>query len=216
MSSLLAGGGMFRHPEIVAPLLETLRPEIRGSLSVKTRIGFDDPRQIFELLPAFEAAQVDFLVIHPRTVQQKYSGEADHEITREVVETTTLPVIANGDIRDEARAAWVLEHTGAAGLMLGRGAINDPLLFERIRGRAPTRPTGAARKIEVVAHLETLMARYVELFSGDIQVVSKLKEALNLIDDPELARWIGKLRRTRSIAAFSALLRTPSEAPRER
>lgn len=206
MASHLSGGGMFRQPETVAPMLKELRAVVRGSLSVKTRTGFDDPRQILTLVPAFEAAQIDFLVIHPRTVVQKYLGAADHEITKELVAATSMPVIANGDLRDEDTARRVLDQTGAAGLMLGRGAINDPLLFERIRGNAPCRPSGKARQRELAAHLEPLLQAYAAMFCGDAQILAKLKETVRHIHDPDIERWLKQLRRAKRVAAFSALL----------
>jgi len=206
MTSVLAGGGMFRSPETVEPMLTELRKLVPGSLSVKTRTGIDDERQIFKVLAAFENAGIDFLAVHPRTVAQKYRGDANHDLTREIVAHTSLTVIANGDIRDEVDAARVLEHTGASGLMLGRGAISDPKLFERIRGHAPPRPSGEERKRELAEHLELLLSAYVDLFHGDAQIISKFRENLAHVDDPDLARWIKKLKKRRQVAGVRELL----------
>lgn len=206
MASHLAGGGMFRSPETVQPLLEEMRALVPGSLSVKTRTGYDDPRQLFGLLPAFEAAGLDFLIVHPRTVVQKYKGAAEHEVTRALVESTSVPVIANGDVRSRARAEEVMAFTKAAGLMLGRGAISDPLLFERIRGRAPASPSDDVRQREVAAHLLRLLEVYQPMFAGDAQVLAKIRETLHHIDDPPLARWVKKLKKSKRADAFRALL----------
>lgn len=206
MTSVLAGGGMFRAPETVAPMLEELRAIVPGSLSVKTRAGIDDERQIFEVLPAFEASGVDFLIVHPRTVQQKYKGQANHALTREIVARSSLCVIANGDVEDEAQAARVLEETGAAGLMLGRGAVSDPHLFQRVRGQAPPRPEGTPRRRELANYLAQLLEGYRELFCGDAQVLAKLKEVLAHVKDPDLARWVKKLKKTRRVADLAQTL----------
>ncbi len=206
MTSVLAGGGMFRSPETVEPLLTELRRLVPGSLSVKTRTGIDDERQIFKVLSAFENAGIDFLVVHPRTVEQKYRGAANHDLTREIVATTSLTVIASGDVLDEADAARVLEQSGARGLMLGRGAIADPKLFERIRGHAPPRPSGMERKRELAQHLELLLEAYADIFHGDAQILSKFKENLAHVADPELARWIKQLKKRKSVAALAMLL----------
>ena len=211
MTSVLAGGGMFRSPETVEPLLAELRRLVPGSLSVKTRTGIDDERKIFQVLSAFENAGIDFLAVHPRTVAQKYKGAANHDLTREIIEHTSLPVIANGDIRDEIAAARVLEQTGARGLMLGRGAIADPKLFERIRGHAPPRPSGNERMRELALHLERLLRAYGDVFHGDAQVISKLKETLAHIEDPELARWIKGMKKQKQVAALLQLLADAQE-----
>lgn len=206
MTSELAGGGMFKDPASVEPMLSALREIVPGSLSVKTRLGIDDDRGLLQILPSFEASGVDFVVVHARTVAQKYRGDANHERTAEVVQATSLPVVANGDVRDEARAAEVLEETGACGLMLGRGALADPLLFERIRGQAPARPSGDARKRELAIHFALLLAAYREVFHGDVQIISKLKETLAHVHDPDLARWIKALKKQKKVAALEELL----------
>jgi tRNA-dihydrouridine synthase B len=206
MTSVLAGGGMFRAPETVAPMLRELRALVPGSLSVKTRAGIDDERQIFDVLPAFEEAGIDFLVVHPRTVEQKYRGAANHALTREIVKATSLTVIANGDVCDEVEAAHVLEQTGAAGLMFGRGAVSDPKLFARVRGGAPRRPSGEERKRELAAYLSLLLEGYRGIFHGDAQILAKLREVLAHIKDPDLGRWVKTLRKQRRTSELAALL----------
>ncbi len=188
MTSILAGGGMFRSPQTVEPMLRELRSIVPGSLSVKTRLGLDDERQLFSILPAFEDAGIDFLVVHSRTVKQKYKGEANHSISQELVARTSLPLIANGDIRTASQASSVLKQTGASGLMLGRGAIADPWLFERIRGNVEDFPSVAVRKRELASHLSLLLEGYSEIFCGEAQIMSKLRETFAHFKEPELRR----------------------------
>jgi tRNA-dihydrouridine synthase len=207
MTSGLTGGGMLKRPADIAEIIKSLRDAVRGSFSVKIRGGYDDPEQIFSLLPLFEAAGVDFIVLHPRTVVQEYSGSADHTITKRVVQSTRLPVIANGDIRNAAEGAKVLQHTGAAGLMLGRGAIADPLLFARLRGTADADPLVAQRKQELASYLQAMLLRYREIFCGDMQVLGKLKAIVSQMDDQELEKTIKELKKSRSLQTFKAALR---------
>jgi tRNA-dihydrouridine synthase len=206
MTSVLAGGGMFRSPHTVEPMLKELRAIVPGSLSVKTRTGLDDERQLFDVLPAFENAGVDFLVIHTRTVAQKYRGAANHELSRELVERSSLPVIANGDIRSADKAHHVLEQTGAAGLMLGRGAIADPMLFERIRGRSNASPSPAQRQRELAEHLTRVLRAYAELFCGEAQTLAKFRETLAHFQHIELRRWARKLGKRKRISELFELL----------
>jgi tRNA-dihydrouridine synthase len=206
MTSVLAGGGMFRAPETVEPMLRELRALVPGSLSVKTRTGIDDERQIFDVLPAFEAAGIDFLVVHARTVKQKYKGAANHDLTREIVDRSSLPVIANGDVATPQDAARVLQHTSAHGLMLGRGAAADPLLFDRIRGREPARPSGAERTQQLARYFSQLLAAYEQIFQGDTQILVKLKSVLVHVDEADQAKWIKGLRKQKKVADVRALL----------
>lgn len=206
MTSGLTGGGMLKRPAEIAEIIRPLRDAVSGSFSVKIRAGYDNPEQIFSLLPLFEAAGVDFLVLHPRTVVQEYSGAADHGITKRVVGDTCLPVIANGDIRSTADGARVLQSTGASGLMLGRGAIADPFLFERLRGKADTVPSLEKRRKELADYLLEMIIRYSGLFCGDMQVLGKLKAIVSQMDDPGLAKTIKDLKKAKTLQTFAAQL----------
>jgi tRNA-dihydrouridine synthase len=200
------GGGMLRYPDDLAEVIPALREAIGGSFSVKIRTGYDDPDQILSLLPLFESSGVDFLVLHPRTVVQKYDGAADHGVTARVMRETRLPVIANGDIRSAAEGGRVLDKTGAAGLMLGRGAIADPWLFLRLRGRANPEPGREERKVELGRYLREILIRYGRLFCGDTQVLNKVKEIIAYLDEPKLAKPLKELRRAKTVWAFEAAL----------
>jgi tRNA-dihydrouridine synthase B len=206
MTSVLAGGGMFRAPETVAPMLHALRELVPGSLSVKTRTGIDDERQIFDVLPAFADAGIDFLAVHSRTVAQKYKGRANHALTAEIVRSINVPVIANGDVCTVADAREVLAHTGAAGLMLGRGALADPHLFRRIRGTAPAEPTSEQRQAELAALWHALLDDYVELFAGDAQVLAKFSSLTRHVNDPSLKRWLKGLKKAKTVAQLRSAL----------
>ncbi len=207
MSSGLTGGGMLQRPVDLTEIIPALRDAVSGSFSVKLRSGYDDSDQILSLLPLFESSGVDFLVLHPRTVIQRYTGIADHVVTARVVRETGLPVIANGDIWNEADGRRVLRGTGASGLMLGRGAITDPLLFQRLRGRSNPEPGSDERRTELVCYLREMLNRYNELFCGDLQVLSKLKSIICHSDErPELVKTIKNLRRAKTLRAFQAAL----------
>jgi tRNA-dihydrouridine synthase len=196
------GGGMLERPEALPSILRALRDAIPGTFSIKVRAGYSDPEQIFSLLPVFEDAGVDFLVLHARTVVQRYEGEADHRVTARVVRQTRLPVIANGDIRTAAGGRRVHEETGSAGLMLGRGALKDPLLFERLRGRAPEAPSEDELRVAHQRFLRELARRYGTLFCGDAQVLAKLKSSLAVMEVPEDSRPYRALRKAKSTEAF--------------
>jgi tRNA-dihydrouridine synthase B len=72
------------------------------------------------------------LTLHPRSARQMYTGEADHSLTAELVELVDVPVIASGDVTSRARAQSVLATTGAAAVMVGRGAQGNPWALREI------------------------------------------------------------------------------------
>jgi len=206
MTTGLTGGGILQQPELLQELIPALRDVIHGSFSIKLRAGYNDPQQIFSLLPLFETAGVDFLVLHPRTVVQEYEGLADHSITTRVVQETGLPVIANGDVRTVEGGLRVLEQTKAAGLMLGRGAIADPLLFQRIRTETVSQPDRRERATMLRHYLIGLLERYQGIFCGEQQILGKVKTVFATMDDPDFAKQIKGLKKARTIQQFSSLV----------
>lgn len=206
MTSNSAGGALLKAPVDLPQMLRALRKVFYGSFSVKVRSGFDDPSQIFSLLPVFEDCGIDYLIVHPRTVAQKFTGLADHNVTAEVVAKTWLPVIANGDIRTAADGERVLSQTRAAGLMLGRGAIADPLLFERLRGKYPAQSTPEQRAEELRTYLSDLIILYKVLFKGDRQVTNKMKAVVCQMSDPSFADQLKLMRKAKGIMGFTELI----------
>ena len=208
MTTGATGGAMLQHPALLAEVIPALRQAISGTFSIKLRAGYDDPEQIFSLLPLFAKTEVDFLVLHPRTVVQRYAGSADHSITGRVVRKTSVPVIANGDIRTATAGLRILEETGAAGLMLGRGAIADPLLFERLRNRDTKEPTEIETADMLRRYLNELLARYSKLFCGERQILDKTKNVIAFIDNQNFEKQISKMKRAKSIVALMTLIET--------
>lgn len=201
-----SGGAMLQYPELLAEMLPALRQAISGTFSIKLRAGFKDPEEIFALLPMIAEADVDFLIIHPRTVKQRYAGTADHEITGRVVSEMPIPVIANGDIRTADQGLRILEETGAAGLMLGRGAIADPLLFERLRDQNTKEPTEAETALMLHRYLSELLSLYSELFCGERQILDKVKNVLSFIDTPTFSKRITKMKRVNNLNDLTSLI----------
>ena len=208
MTTGATGGELLREPVKLAGLLKALRKVIRGSFSVKCRSGYAQESELFDLLPVYTDSGLDYLILHPRTVLQKYGGRANHALTAEAADRLNLPVIANGDIAGAGEARRILSDSRVAGLMLGRGALADPWLFERIRGRRPADIAEAERWSELHDFIMQLLPRYLEKFCGERQALMKLKDLLNFIPDENLQRDLGKLKRATSVVRFEGLLKT--------
>jgi len=209
MTSNSAGGVLLKDPEKLAVILTTLRQCVRGTFSVKARAGFERPDEILSLLDMFaeSATNIDFLILHPRTVRQRYDGSADHRITAEAVKRSKVPVIANGDVFTAADSKAVLEQTDAAGLMLGRGAIADPLLFQRIRGTHQATSSPAELLTEMQQYLFRILGPYEELFCGDHQVLRKMKEVASQVRSPVLHAPVRRLQKSKTLADFGCILK---------
>lgn len=127
-----AGGGLLRSPETVNRLIGTLREAIPGRFTVKTRVGYTTADEFPELLEIFRSHAIDGLTIHGRTVVERYQTPVHPERVRTAVEIMHCPVIANGNVVDAETGLSYLSKTGAAGLMVGRGAIRNPWIFSQL------------------------------------------------------------------------------------
>jgi nifR3 family TIM-barrel protein len=148
--------------EILTAAVEAAEP-YDVPVTMKTRKGIDDDHLTF--LDAGRIAQetgVAAIALHGRTVSQAYSGVADWDAIGELVEHVDIPVLGNGDIWEARDAIRMVEQTGAAGVVVGRGCLGRPWLF---------RDLAAAFAGEEVATLPTLgevgqmMRRHAELLA---------------------------------------------------
>jgi len=141
-----AGGGLLREPRQVDAILGALREAIAIPFTVKTRLGFRDFSNYEELLGIFARHSLDLLTVHGRTVAEMYRSAVHYDSIARAVAAVPCPVLANGNIFSPAKAGRVLRETGARGLMLGRGAVRNPWLFDQIRrhlaGQPYALPTG--------------------------------------------------------------------------
>jgi tRNA-dihydrouridine synthase B len=146
-----AGAHLMEDHELACRVVEAVAGAVDVPVTVKMRRGVvNGSRACLELGPRLVAAGAAALTLHPRSAQQMYTGEADHAVTAELVELVSVPVIASGDVTSRGRALAVLEQTGAAAVMVARGAQGNPwALREMIEGDSfrPTREEVAAELV---------------------------------------------------------------------
>lgn len=128
-----AGGGLLRNPETVNELLGRLREAIPGRFTVKTRVGYTTAEEFPRLLEIFRSHAIDGLSIHGRTVLERYQTPVHPDRVRQAVGEMPCPVIANGNVVDVESGLSYLRQSGAAGLMVGRGAIRNPWIFAQFK-----------------------------------------------------------------------------------
>ncbi|WP_413700128.1 tRNA dihydrouridine synthase DusB [Psychromonas sp. KJ10-10] len=128
-----AGSALLPHPELVKAILESVVDAVDIPVTLKIRTGWDpENRNGLEIAQIAENAGIQALAVHGRTRQCLYKGEAEYDTIKIIKENVTIPVIANGDITSVEKAKYVLEHTGADAIMIGRGAQGAPWIFNEI------------------------------------------------------------------------------------
>ncbi len=178
-----AGGALLREPEKVRSIVEALRKVVEGKLTLKTRVGFESESEFDSLLELFSTLAIDGLTIHGRTVREKYRTPIHPECIQRAVESLPYPVTANGNIVSVAAAHALHQQTGASGLMIGRGGIRNPWLFQQIRESFNGTPCFVPTLTDLRYYIGELVdeIRSEGDFESDSQLVHRMKKFTNYI-----------------------------------
>jgi tRNA-dihydrouridine synthase B len=154
-----AGATLLDDPDRACRIVEAVAEAVDAPVSVKMRRGLENgSRAALHIGPKLVESGAASLTLHPRSARQMYTGTADHELTAELVDLVSVPVVASGDVDSRTRAEEILETTGCAAVMVGRAAQGNPWALGEIAGRVDGHPT----KDEVVAELLLFMRDTVE------------------------------------------------------
>ena len=126
-----AGSNLLKTPDRVRKIVEAVVNAVSIPVTVKIRIGWDDDHiNATEIAKICEEAGASAIFVHGRTRSQGYTGFANWSVIKDVVESVSIPVIGNGDIKSCFDAKKMLDETGCAAIMIGRGALGNPWLIK--------------------------------------------------------------------------------------
>jgi nifR3 family TIM-barrel protein len=171
-----SGCALMREPGLARRLIAGTVAGTRRPVTVKMRLGWDDAcLNAPEIARIAEGEGAQMVTVHGRTRQQFYEGRANWARIAAVVESIRLPVIANGDIVDARSGAEALKQSGAAGVMIGRGATGRPWRLAEIShalfGTPYVAPTPEQKLASMQSQIEASVALYGERLG--IRVVRK-------------------------------------------
>jgi nifR3 family TIM-barrel protein len=173
-----AGSALLRDLPRAASIVRAIRRSFGGTVSVKMRSGWDHDSIVapeFARIAVAEGAEL--LSVHGRTRAQQYGGRADRDLIRQVVEAVPgTPVLANGDVTSAGDVFDMLEATGAAGVMIGRGAMGNPWIFEQTLALARGAPVQAPTPRQRLATIERHVSLMEGLFDDRTLFASNLKK----------------------------------------
>jgi tRNA-dihydrouridine synthase B len=201
-----AGSALLRDEALVGRILDAVVAAVDVPVTLKFRTGWNEAhRNGVAIAKIAESAGVAALAVHGRTREQRFTGEAEYETIASIKSHVSIPVIANGDIASAEKARFVLEKTGADGLMIGRAAQGRPWIFRQISGAGDAEPDIIELGRIVHEHLTGIhelygslhgvrvarkhIGRYLEHFPGWVQ----FRQGVNRIEsaDEQLAAVAG-------------------------
>ena len=128
-----AGSSLLKNPQRVYEITKAVVEATHLPVTVKIRIGWDENNiNAVKNAKMIERAGASAIAVHGRTRAQMYSGKANLDVIKEVVESVNIPVIGNGDVVDGPTALHMLEYTGCKAVMVGRGCLGNPWVFKEI------------------------------------------------------------------------------------
>ena len=188
-----SGSSLLKDLPKMGRIIETIKTTSnKPLLSVKVRIGFEEKRPV-DIARVVEESGADFIAVHGRTRAGKFKAPVDYDAIAEIKQAVSIPVIANGDIDSYEKARQVLEHTGADGVMIGRGAVGKPWIFHQLKtGSAVVAPE--IRHAVILEHFDRMVEFYgprgvpmfrkhVHTYSKGYEGASALRNDVNRIED---------------------------------
>jgi tRNA-dihydrouridine synthase B len=130
----MAGGALLQEVNLTQQIFSTLVNAVKKPVTLKIRSGVTDASKFLfrEIAEIAEDEGIQMITLHPRTVSQGYSGHADWNLIKELKEISSIPIVGNGDINTPEDAKDMIDETGCDYVMIGRGAMGNPFLFEQI------------------------------------------------------------------------------------
>lgn len=157
------GASLMKKPELAYEITKAVVQAVDIPVTVKIRKGWDEESvNAVEMAELAEKAGASAITVHGRTRQQMYSGSVDYDIIAQVKKAVGIPVIANGDIKDEQSAAIMLEKTNADAIMIGRGALGNPWVFSKINAyldecRVLPEPSVTQKMAVMLKHIQKII-----------------------------------------------------------
>ena len=165
--------------------------------SAKVRLGVNEKIPV-EIGKAVEACGVDFVSVHGRTRAGKYKAPVDYDAIKQMKEAISIPVIANGDIKDYKKAKEVLEYTKADGVMIGRGAIGKPWVFYQLKHELEDIDNSIKKEI-ILEHYDKMLEfhgdygaiifrKLLHAYSKGYTGANEFRDLVNQISDKNIMR----------------------------
>jgi nifR3 family TIM-barrel protein len=195
-----AGCSLMREPTHAASVVRSIARAVKIPVTVKMRAGWDhDAINAPELAQRVQDVGAAAVAVHGRTAAQSYSGSSDWELIGRVASVVNIPVLGSGDCIEASQVIERMRHSGVAGVLVGRGALRNPWIFEQagalVSGSAPRSVTAADRARFLLEYIDLLLTERLNESKGFRHVAPGQPSAAEHAPARGHDRWvINKLR----------------------
>jgi len=197
------GSGLLSMPEKINDILTRVYAESDIQVSVKMRLGYESPGEIFQVLPVLEKYRLSNITIHPRIGKQLYKGDVDLKTFEECLGQSSHKIFYNGDITSVQRFRELKERFPTINnWMIGRGLIADPFLPSMIKENNPSYPEN---RYEIFNSFhDALFSSYEEALSGPKHLLMKMYSFWEFFIQsfPGYPKGLKKIKKAQSISAY--------------
>ena len=166
------GAGLLPYPETIDSILTEVEAQCEISLSVKMRLGYLSPDEIWPVLDVLNHHNIKEIIVHPRIGKQMYNGAVNYSILPEIIAKSAHPVAYNGDILSTEQAHNLLaNNSSVAHLMIGRGLLCNPFLALEIKGQTLN---GYNRRNQLMNFVGTIAERQLDRLQGAGHFLQKM------------------------------------------
>jgi len=202
------GSGLIKNANQIDRILSDVYANTDITISIKIRLGYEKPDEIFDVLKILEHHPVKNIAIHPRIGKQLYKENADLDAFKKCLAHTTHTVIYNGDISTVNELRMLQSRFPQIGhWMIGRGLISDPFLPSMIKADDAHHPP---HRIDTFAKFhDTLMESYREQLSGDAHLIMKMHQFWEyfIYSFPQKAKLLKKIKKSRKLSTYQAAVK---------